>query len=944
MDSAPTDLIETLFSQYPELVVDHPARETYSLAGLFRAIPLVGRLLPSLDPKTRLANDLVAQQKKATTYRKWHEISLQLDEILGNNTWKLDPQSNLYDYYLVYNNLEEMRSARLAKDYKLLLYLVRTKWIRNLGNMGDADLYRHSHVGTKKLIEEYTDECKLALEYLINGEDVNLDDRYLLGMLIQTRKNIGRTALVLSGGSTFGVSHIGVLATLLESNLLPRIVSGSSAGSIIASILCCHTNNEMGYLLSTITEREFNIFGSSDDQQPTQFKKSLASISHFLKYGTLFDTDGLQGTMINFVGDLTFREAYNRTGKILNITVSPASIHEQTRLLNYLTAPNCLIWSAVCASCSLPGIFPSTSIYEKNPKTNEIHEWNNDISMKYVDGSVDNDLPITRLLEMFSVDHIIAVQVNPHVLPILKISGSNVGSDIENELNNRLKVLMNNSYDFVTHEIIHYLQILDEMDVYKNLSKKAISLLSQNYSGDITILPDLNVTDFFKIFANPTPEFLFDFIIRGARASWPKVAEINNHCGVEFALDKAITLLRGRLITSSSKLLPKPVGFSRTLDHSISGNNTNSYYTLVNSPVLNGNQQDFIEKVHSTLKAPKIVRHNTISNSVVSAKSTPNKKKRHSLSSQSLSDDGRKIQKGKSTTSLSSMSHNSEQESRPSLFAAMSESPAARVHTEGSNDSSKEKKERNIRKARSSGNFQKNSSNEETITWSKLKYLAERVPFHKENPYLDLPSADAEPYLKNHQPVEKEQPNLPKVSSNSLRSSYIGLNRLKEPSKSAHASTHGSYSNSRNNSRANSRNNSRSNSHYNLKEYGGAEMMKNLTSPDIRRALTRSKTLDEHYGGYDFADDAGTSVETDGETTNDSTPTATRIPRNNSGSEKESTDEAAYKSEGEEENYQDEHEEVENDENEEFLDGEEELVPLIPMTELRVEFEDSEEK
>lgn len=971
MDSPPTGLLESLFSQCPELVVDQPARETYSLAGLFRSLPLIGRLLPSLDPKTRLANDLVVQQKKATTYRKWHEISLKLDDILGHNTWKLDPQSNLYDYYLVYNNLEEMRNARLAKDYKLLLYLVRTKWIRNLGNMGDADLYRHSHVGTKKLIEEYTEECKLALEYLINGNDVNLDDRYLLGMLIQTRKNIGRTALVLSGGSTFGVSHIGVLATLLEANLLPRIVSGSSAGSIMASILCCHTNSEVAYLLSTITERQFIIFATSGYEYPTQFKRSLASIGHFLKYGTLFDTDGLQETMVNFVGDLTFREAYNRTGKILNITVSPASVHEQTRLLNYLTAPNCLIWSAVCASCSLPGIFPSTSIYEKNPKTNEIHEWNNDISMKYVDGSVDNDLPIARLLEMFNVDHIIAVQVNPHVLPILKISGSSVGSDIENELNNRLKVLMNNSYDFVTHEIIHYLQILDEMDIYKNLSKKAISLLSQNYSGDITILPDLNVMDFLKIFANPTREFLLDFIMRGARASWPKMTEINNHCGVEFALDKAITLLRGRLITSSSKLLPKPVGFSRTLDHSISGNNTNSYYTLVNSPVLNDKQQDFIEKVQGTLKSPRIIRHNTTSNSVSSAKTTPYKKKRNSLGSQSLSGDGRNIQKGKSTTSLTSMRQNFEQEPRPSLFGAMYESPATRGHTEGSNDVSKEKKEKNIRKARSSGNFQKNNSNEEITTLSKLKYLAERVPYHKENPYLDLPSAETEPDLRIQHQIEKEQPNLPKLLSNSLRSSYIGLNRLKDPSRSSHTSTHGSYSNSRSNSRNNSMNNSRSNSHYNLKEYGSAEMIKNLTSPDIRRALTRSKTLDEHYGGYDFADDDGTSVETDVDAGNDSTPTATRIVKGNSNSgiegasDKESTEEAGEENyenaagtgnenenendddedddddEDEDDEDEDDDEDDGNDENEEFVDGLEELIPLIPKTELHVEFKET---
>lgn len=249
---------------------------------------------------------------------------------------------------------------------------------------------------------------------------------------------------------------------------------------------------------------------------------------------------------------MTFREAYNRTGKILNITVSPASIHEQTRLLNYITAPNCLIWSAVCASCSLPGVFPSSSVYEKNPKTNEVHEWNNDESMKFMDGSVDNDLPITRLLEMFNVDHIIAVQVNPHVVPVLKVSISNVGGDVENELSYKLKQSLNNVYDFVVSEAIHYLQLLNEMDIYKNLANKTVSLLSQRYSGDITILPEYKWQDFTKILTNPSHEFLLEFICRGAKASWPKMSLIENHCRVEFALDKAISVLRGRIVTSGN--------------------------------------------------------------------------------------------------------------------------------------------------------------------------------------------------------------------------------------------------------------------------------------------------------------------------------------------------------------------------------------------------------
>lgn len=67
-------------------------------------------------------------------------------------------------------------------------------------------------------------------------------------------------------------------------------------------------------------------------------------------------------------GDVTFHEAYERTGRILNITVSPGSDYEKPRLLNYLTAPTVLIWSAASASCALPGLYEAVELLSKNPK------------------------------------------------------------------------------------------------------------------------------------------------------------------------------------------------------------------------------------------------------------------------------------------------------------------------------------------------------------------------------------------------------------------------------------------------------------------------------------------------------------------------------------------------------------------------------------------------
>lgn len=483
---------------------------------------------------------LLIQKKTAVSYEQWLSACKELDELQNLNVWKQEKKSTLYDWELVEKNLMDLRHARESGDIKTLIYLIRTTWSRNVGNIGNENLYRHSHIGTKVLIEEYLHECQLALD-MVTAEDNGIEDKYVLGMLTQTRKNIGRTALVLSGGGCFGMFHIGVLASLLETESLPRIVSGSSAGAIVASILCVHNKTELVELIGTIVEKNFDIF---DDV--TSKEGFLRCLSRLFKYGTWFDSQKLRETMVDFLGDLTFREAYYRTGKILNITVSPASVHEHPRLLNYLTAPSVLIWSAVCASCSLPGMFPSSTIYEKNPKTGATQEWNHS-SIKFVDGSVYNDLPIARLSEMFNVDHIIACQVNPHVVPFLKLSVSCVGGEVEPGYSAILKTKLSQLYGVWSAEVSHYLEMSAEIGISRNWCTKFRSMLSQQYTGDITILPDLSeVTRLNKMLTNPSPEYLLEITLKGARATWPKVSIISNHCGLEFALDRAINKLKSR--------------------------------------------------------------------------------------------------------------------------------------------------------------------------------------------------------------------------------------------------------------------------------------------------------------------------------------------------------------------------------------------------------------
>lgn len=211
--------------------------------------------------------------------------------------------------------------------------------------MSNANLYRHSHVGTKNLIDQYISTALATLSTLLDASSRGQCDghemKYILKQLLSARQAFGRSALLLSGGATFGMNHIGVVKTLWEANLLPRIVSGASAGSIVCSVLCIHTDDEIPDIVAEFGNSSFSVFGP--EKEDTVLKKA----ARFLKTGSFFDISHLTKVMKELLGDMTFQEAYNRTRRILNICVSSAGLYELPRLLNYITAPNVLIWSAV---------------------------------------------------------------------------------------------------------------------------------------------------------------------------------------------------------------------------------------------------------------------------------------------------------------------------------------------------------------------------------------------------------------------------------------------------------------------------------------------------------------------------------------------------------------------------------------------------------------------
>jgi len=142
---------------------------------------------------------------------------------------------------------------------------------------------------------------------------------------------------------------------------------------------------------------------------------------------TILKTETLAIYTRRWTGDLTFKEAYDKTGMILNITVTEDSL-STSRLFNYLTTPNVLIWSCVCASCSIPGMFDNAELFIKTDDGRKLPYNPPSTRMKYVDGSVAGDLPMARMAELFNVNTFIVSQVNPHVAPFVSVDHGSITS------------------------------------------------------------------------------------------------------------------------------------------------------------------------------------------------------------------------------------------------------------------------------------------------------------------------------------------------------------------------------------------------------------------------------------------------------------------------------------------------------------------------------------
>eukprot|EP00871_Galdieria_phlegrea_P005311 jgi/Galph1/5781/GphlegSOOS_G4513.1 len=518
-------------------------------------------------------NELYKLLYSSKSYSEWYNSAELLDKLEGNEVWKCsfttdECENFCCDLQLLQSRLIELGKLYREGDLHGMVFVVRAGLQRRFAGLCHPDLHKYTHVGTKRIVEDYVHVIAWLLEYLSTADfagvtseaqqpwsendstsNTNLlssikkgfpmDERnqkkrealalqQKLSVFNEMRHSYGRTALLLSGGAKMGLYHLGVAKALLEQRLLPRVISGSSAGAVIASFIGIFRDDELRCLLSTLVNpRTGEKIKLEFFDQGISFKRR---IKRLWRKGVLFDIRHLTACMRNNLGDITFAEAYECTKRIINITVAPIRGTESV-LLNYLTAPHVLIWSAVGASCALPVIFSPVQLVAKDAEGHLTPYYLE--GMKWMDGSINADVPLQRIGELFNVNHFIVSQTNPHVIP----RGSRL-------MKSRLAKMIKAELKF------RYWQ-LNEFGLIPNIVSSVFPVLTQPFEGDVTIMPELGLSDILGLFSNPTEQEIQEYIRRGEEYTFPKIDMVRHHTLIELTLDACVERVGTQLFNLS---------------------------------------------------------------------------------------------------------------------------------------------------------------------------------------------------------------------------------------------------------------------------------------------------------------------------------------------------------------------------------------------------------
>ena len=213
-----------------------------------------------------------------------------------------------------------------------------------------------------------------------------------------------KIGVALSGGGIRGTAHIGVLKVLVENNIPIDLISGTSAGAIVAAMYACgYTPQQMQTIIQKLKMNEFIDLNVTVGDLLKHGMKWL--YSGMFRFWSVLPTGLIKGDKIEQYFHSLWQE---RTVRDTQIPIAITSVDLNSADTIFFTSPvfnsrailnaryyhNTSLTDAVRASISIPGIF-----FPKKYR-----------SMTLVDGAVKNNLP-TDILRHMGADVVIGVDL-----------------------------------------------------------------------------------------------------------------------------------------------------------------------------------------------------------------------------------------------------------------------------------------------------------------------------------------------------------------------------------------------------------------------------------------------------------------------------------------------------------------------------------------------------
>lgn len=538
-------------------------------------------------------------------------LEAQLATELTGLCRRLNDQSSGYNYKIIHERIHSLDDALVKEDINALIEVIRSGLVRNLGGITNPELYNHSYQGTKHLIENYIQRMVEAIAdlgslpttpndqqqvakaaYAVFASDALakrvmaskaplITQQEKLDTTKQLRQAFGVSTLVMQGGSIFGLCHLGVAKALFQCGLLPRIITGTGTGALIAALVGIHSDEDLPAVfdgdrekinLTAFSGPALHLGYNSPLKQnfSTRFATLKRRVSRFWRDGHFLDIRVLEQCVRDNCGDLTFEEAFNLSGRVLNITVATGDKAGIPRVFNYISTPNVvrrsyipltvsrrflttvglqLVWTAAVASNAIDAAWygaNQTKLLCKNQK-GVVEPWAPAAEVRFrhwTQASYQGrNSPLQRLSEYFNVNHYIISQARPYMIPFLQSDMHGPSSTRDQTIWGGWKYRLTNLKNGITGFSVRFVKLrMTQLDMIGLMPPSIRRLLLDETvpKESMTLVPQLATSDFVRLLDAPTPDTLQYWIRKGEMSVWPAIAALKVRCSIELELESAV--------------------------------------------------------------------------------------------------------------------------------------------------------------------------------------------------------------------------------------------------------------------------------------------------------------------------------------------------------------------------------------------------------------------